>query len=159
MYDKEHTQWNTFFGEKKSLKKLNNASQSIRSGSWQSWSWVSQLEWTETSISCPATFIETNSEQQQLDKPSWCLVHKYWELAGVTKDTVKESLNKNVDFPLESSHRKKARIHAVIRPTAAARCSLQSVSADSPMPAAVTQSPSVKFKTLTVLYRGWRSGP
>lgn len=77
------------------------------------------------------------------------LVHDR-EMSCVTEET----LTKDVSFIPEICHRKKTSILTILCPAAATRSSLQSVSADSLMPASVTRRPSFKFKTLIVLATG-----
>jgi hypothetical protein len=78
--------------------------------------------------------------------------------ACVTENIVKDTINKVSHLHSESSHSKKANIITFLGPGAVARCSLQTLSADSPMPNPVNPSPSVKFKILMVLSVGSGSG-
>ena len=73
------------------------------------------------------------------------------EFSYVTEDTAEETLTKVVSSRSESSHNKTASILTILCAFAAVRCSLQSLSADSLMPASVNRSPSVNFKNLVKL--------
>jgi hypothetical protein len=73
------------------------------------------------------------------------------EFTCVTEDNVKETLTKMTLFPSKYSDSNKANNLTILCPAAPARCSLQSVPADSLMPTSFTRNPSVKFKTIMVL--------
>jgi hypothetical protein len=70
--------------------------------------------------------------------------------ACVTEDTVNETITRMSHLYSKPSHSKNANILTFHCPLAVARSPLQSLSADSLMPAAVTRSHSSKPKTLTV---------
>jgi hypothetical protein len=72
-------------------------------------------------------------------------------LACVTEDIVKDTITKLSHLYSESSRSKKANNLTFLCPGAVACSPLESVSADSLMPASVTPSPAVKFKILMVL--------
>jgi hypothetical protein len=76
------------------------------------------------------------------------------KIARLAEDIVNESLTKMFYFHSESSHSKKASILTFLCPVAAARCSLQSLSADRKMAAPVNRSPSINFKSFIILFIG-----
>jgi len=102
--------------------------------------------------------IETNREQQHLDKASWnAWLFRDREFACVSEDIVKETLTKDVSFPSKSSHSKKGNNFKILGRGVVTKFSLQSMSADSLILASVTRSHSVKFKIIIFLSTG--SGP
>ena len=105
-------------------------------------------------------FTATNRDKQQLYKASWrfaCFTTESFLLL------LKIILKKHslIIYPFGSvfSHCKKTSILVNLCLAADARCSLESVSAESLILASVTRRPSVKLQTLMVLSTGSGSGP
>jgi len=61
--------WN--FGNKNTLMKLRNLSQSLQRGQWRIWILLRHFEGLKLASVCLKTLTVTNSELQQLDKELW----------------------------------------------------------------------------------------
>jgi hypothetical protein len=126
-------------------------------GPWLYWNWMRQLQWIGTCVRVLEFIYWSNLLKPTASSSKRRAHHGNAHLLNdslfvcVTEDAVNDTVTRVSHLHSEPSHSKNANILTFRCPVAVARCPLQSLSADSLMPAAVTRSHSPKPKTLTIL--------